>query len=208
MNYDEVKKALRDSYDKTAADRDRGGISEWKAAERANFLAWLQREQKQTLLEIGAGPGRDSLFFHEQGLSVTCTDLSPEMVKLCQAKGLNAHVMDFAQLDFAAHSFEALFALNCLLHVPKAELPALLQRLHTLLKAEGLFYIGVYGGMDFEGIWVEDSQRPQRFFSFYEDEQIQTVVGEWFEVVYFKRVVVEDDAAQRPHFQSMILRPR
>jgi 2-polyprenyl-3-methyl-5-hydroxy-6-metoxy-1,4-benzoquinol methylase len=47
---------------------------------------------------VGAGPGHDSRYFQEQGLRVLCTDLSPTMVELCKAKGLDARVADFLSL--------------------------------------------------------------------------------------------------------------
>ena len=67
------------------------------------------------------------------------------MVKLCLQKGLNAYVMDFLGLDFPASSFDAIYSLNCLLHVPTHDLPQVLQKLQGLLKPTGLFYLGVYG---------------------------------------------------------------
>jgi cyclopropane fatty-acyl-phospholipid synthase-like methyltransferase len=193
---------LREAYDKRAAWRDDQPYQEWKAIERANFLAHLQRENKQTLLEIGAGPGRDSLFFQQNGLTVTATDLSPEMVRLCQEKGLMAVVMGFDDLEFA-EQFDALYALNCLLHVPKKELPAILQRLHGLLQPGGLFYMGVYGGRDSEGIYEKDEHEPKRLFAMYTNEAIQTVIGRFFTPVYFNAVPVESDIHI---FQSMIWR--
>jgi ubiquinone/menaquinone biosynthesis C-methylase UbiE len=84
---------------------------------------------------------------------VTCIDLSNEMVNLCQEKGLNAHVMDFYDLQFPDQSFDAVFALNCLLHVPKANLESVLKEVHRVLRDGGLFFCGVYGGQDTEGIW-------------------------------------------------------
>jgi hypothetical protein len=54
-----------------------------------------------------------------------------------------------------------------------------------VLKPTGLFYMGVYGGREFEGIWQEDFYTPKRFFSFYLDHRIQEVVSEFFEILYF-----------------------
>ena len=193
---------LREAYDKRAMWRDGRPYQDWKERERANFLTHLQRENKQTLLEIGAGPGRDSLFFQQNGLDVVATDLSPEMVKLCQAKSVTAHVMDFANLDFA-EPFDAIFALNCLLHVPKKDLPAILQRLHGLLKPSGLFYMGMHGGQDFEGIYEDDGHEPKRYFSLYLPGQIQEVVGRFFQPVYFQVIPLTSDTDA---FQSMIWR--
>jgi SAM-dependent methyltransferase len=111
--------------------------------------------------------------------------------------------MDFLSLDFAAAPFDAVYALNCLLHVPKKDLPNVLETIQGLLKSDGLFYMGVYGKDDFEGIWEQDVYEPKRYFSFYTDEGIQQIVSQYFEVVYFKAVPLEDDAR---HFQSLILR--
>ena len=201
--YNDVIARLRESYNRNASERNQYSIEDWKVEERQHFLSLLQQEGKERLLEIGAGPGRDSQFFHNNELDVTCTDLSSEMVALCRAKGLNAYVMDFLSLDFPAESFEAVYALNCLLHVPKKDLGRVLETIKRLMKPDGLFYMGVYGKEDFEGVWELDEYVPKRFFSFYTDEVIQKVVSDYFEVVYFKAVPLEDDER---HFQSMILR--
>src|SRR5690349_2584581 len=112
--YDDIIANLRAAYDRAVEEREAKSVSPWKLEERQRFLDLLRQEQKTTLLEIGAGTGRDSLFFQEQGLRVTCTDLSPAMVEHCRQKGLNAQVMDFRHLDFPDESFDAVYALNCL----------------------------------------------------------------------------------------------
>ncbi len=122
----DLRSFLREAYNTKAQERDDTAIHEWKLEERGNFLSLLAQEKKKTLLEIGAGSGKDSAFFQKQGLNVFCTDLSPEMVKLCQEKGLDAKVMDFANLDSLNNSFDSIYALSCLLHLPKEELPSVL----------------------------------------------------------------------------------
>jgi SAM-dependent methyltransferase len=202
--YRQIIANLSQSYNSTAKERDSHLIESWKAEEREIFLSTLIRENKRTLLEIGAGPGRDGLYFQEQGLTVTCTDLSPEMVSLCHAKGLTAYVKDFLALDFPPHSFDAVFALNCLLHVPKADIRRVLQGISELLPPGGLFYMGVYGGNDYEGFLENDTYIPKRFFSFHTDQQIQELTGLYFTQIYFKAVPLGTD--REYHFQSMILR--
>ena len=115
--YDEVVPNLRRAYDAMVAEREGKTLYSWKVAERARFLAMVQAEGKKSLLEIGVGTGRDSLFFQTQGLRVTATDLSPAMVARCREKGIDAQVVDFATLDqhFRADHFEAIYAVNCLL---------------------------------------------------------------------------------------------
>jgi len=200
-----VRAGLREAYDRHAEERDGGGIQDWKIAERDRFLAALRETKAETLLEIGAGPGRDSLFFAERGLRVTAVDLSPEMVRLCRDKGLDAREMDMAELDFPDGSFDAVYALNCLLHIPKAELGAVLREIRRVLKPGGLFYMGVYGGIDSEGVWEQDVYEPKRFFAMYEDDAMREAVGSVFEVAHFG-VVKLAEGGRQPHFQSMFLR--
>jgi SAM-dependent methyltransferase len=202
--YQYVIANLRTAYDRKVEERIAKAPEAWKVTERGRFLDLLQAERKRTLLEIGAGPGRDSLFFQENNLDVTCTDLSPAMVEHCRSQGLNAHVMDFANLIFPPGSFDALYAQNCLLHVPKPDFPEILERLHSLLKPGGLFFLGQYGGVDKEGVWEDDHYQPKRFFARYLDDQIRTLVEQHFVVVSFRRILLEQESAG--HFQSLILR--
>jgi SAM-dependent methyltransferase len=124
--------------------------------------------------------------------------------------GLTAYARDFLHLDFPAASFDALFALNCLLHVPVADLPRVLQALHELLKPEGLFYLGQYGGVDRAGI--EDTSHVAefgpRFYAHHTDESIRRLVAKAFEIVSFKSIPLDHFADPAFHFQSLILRRR
>jgi len=209
----EIRERLKTAYNERAAERDAEEIPAWKAAERERFLAALRRAEAPArggaaavwLLEIGAGPGRDALFFREAGLDVTAVDLSPEMVRLCRAKGLRALEMDAAELRFPDGSFYAVYAMNSLLHIPKAELPGVLAEIRRVLRPGGLFYMGVYGGIDTEGVWENDPYTPKRFFAMYTDEALRRAAGGGFEVGYFG-VVEYAGAGAKPYFQSMLLR--
>ena len=140
-----VKQNLRNAYDQKVEERDRRTAPAWETEERNFFLDVLKQEHKESLLELGAATGTDGLFFQEAGLQVTCTDLSPEMVSRCREKGLTARVMDVAELDFPTNSFDAVYAMNCLVHVPKAEWQPALHAVKRVLKTDGLFYLSVYG---------------------------------------------------------------
>lgn len=201
LRYDDVVVSLRCSYDAGAEQRDGFEKEAWKLAERAAFLDRLRGAGCQRLLEIGAGTGQDSLFFAAQGLDVIATDLSPEMVARCRAKGLDARVVDFLRLEFPAGSFDAVYALNCLLHVPNADLPAVLAVIRGLLRPGGLCFVGVYGGAGDEGVWEDDGHTPRRFFSWRTDEQIQDFArAASFEVMDFHVVPLD-----RFRFQSLTL---
>ena len=199
--YEDVLGSLRDAYDGRAAWRDGLAKEPWKLAERHAFRDRLASGGR--LLEIGAGTGQDSAYFQGEGLLVVAVDLSPVMVEHCRAKGVEAHVKDFLHLDFPAGSFDAVFAMNCLLHVPNADLPAVLAAIRALLRPGGLFFIGVYGGNESaEGPINNDEHVPPRFFSWRTDEQLLGFATASFEVVDFH--VVEPVRDHR--FQSLTLR--
>jgi SAM-dependent methyltransferase len=200
IRYGDVVENLRRAYDGGAAERDQRDKEGWKLAERAAFRGRLRTEGAQRLLELGAGTGQDSLYFQEDGLAVVAVDLSAEMVTHCRAKGLDARQMDFLQLDLPPGSFDAVYALNCLLHVPNADLPAVLRAIRDMLRPGGLFFMGVYGGDGGEGVMEHDRHDPPRFFSWRTDEQIQEFARADFEIVDFHVVPGEFS------FQSLTLR--
>ena len=205
--YSQVIHELRRAYDRMVEERDKKEVAAWKIEERQQFLSLLQQEGQKKLLEIGAGTGIHGQFFQENGLEVICTDLSPEMVKRCQQKGLAAYVMDFLHLEFPDNSFDAIYAMNCLLHVPRGDLPKVMEALQGLLRPGGLFYWGQYGGIEREGTWPNDHYEPKRFYSLLTDEQAKEIAARSFQLVSFKRIRLEEENTNI-HFQSMILRRR
>jgi SAM-dependent methyltransferase len=116
--------------------------------------------------------------------------------------------MDLSDLDFPSDAFDAVYALNSLLHLPGRELPAALRGIQTVLKPGGLFYLGVYGGKDHEGVWAGDPYEPKRFFSFHTDERLGQMVTRSFDICSFRRTAVAAERARGLHFQSLILRKR
>jgi SAM-dependent methyltransferase len=198
--YDDVLADLRASYDRGAAERESMPKQQFKLAERAAFLDRLGVVEAKTLLEIGAGTGQDSVFFAGAGLTVVAVDLSPEMVARCRAKGIEAYERDFLRLGFEPGAFDAVYAMNCLVHVPNADLPAVLRAVRDVLAPGGLFYVGLWGGRPHEGTIEHDQHMPKRFFARRTDKEIFEYARECFEVVDFH--TVEDDDR---HFQALTL---
>ncbi|MFI0943191.1 class I SAM-dependent methyltransferase [Streptomyces sp. NPDC021020] len=198
--YDDVIGPLREAYDARAAWRDGRTKEPWKTEERQAFRARLAPGAR--LLEIGAGTGHDSACFAHEGLAVTAADLSPAMVERCRAKGVDARVMDALHLDVPPGSFDAVYTMNCLLHVPNHDLSAALSGIRDALRPGGLFFLGVYGGTESaEGPLDGDEYVPPRFFSWRTDGQLLGFATASFEVVDFH---TREVGTRR--FQSLTLR--
>jgi SAM-dependent methyltransferase len=204
-DYHRVVADLRQAYGPAAAAERDGRVKEaFKVGERQRFLDLLRERDAVRLLEVGAGTGQDSLFFQERGLRVLCTDLSPAMIEFCRAKGLDARVADFLGLGIPPASFDAVYAMNCLLHVPTPDLPRVLEAIGEVLVPGGLLYAGTWGGTDEEGPVREDRHPEPRFFAFRSDERMRQALAERFRVLSFTAI-----EADGHHFQSFVLeKPR
>jgi len=190
------------SYEKYAHERASHSPDAFKARERSEFLKFLKDEGRETLLEIGCGPGQDAQFFQDQGFQVLAVDNTPTMVKLTAEKGVPAQVLDCYNLDEIHNCFDAVYTMNCLLHIPKRDIDQILHLISRRLNESGLMYLGIWGDTNFEGIWEQDRYEPKRFFSFWKTEALLEVLQRLFRLEYYRRL--------EPHegriFNSFILR--
>ena len=81
----------------------------------ATIEAW----QLRRVLEVGGGEGElAERMQRELGAEVTFVDLSPRMVELARARGVDARVGDVQELPFADGTFDTVVAAWMLYHVP------------------------------------------------------------------------------------------
>ena len=168
------------------------------------FLKFLQAEERETLLEIGCGPGGDALFFQNQGFRVLAVDNTPTMVKLTAEKGVPTQVLDCYDLDHINERFDAVYTMNCLLHIPKRDMNQILLLISKRLNDNGLMYLGIWGDENFEGIWEKDRYEPKRFFSFWKTEALLEVLQRSFRLEYYRRLEPHEGRV----FNSLIARKR
>lgn len=94
------KENIKKYYNQEAELRNSISTREdWKVKVRENYYDLIKKENKQALLELGAGPGYDSQYFMNNGLEVTAVDLSSEMVSKCREKGIEAYELDYYNLS-------------------------------------------------------------------------------------------------------------
>jgi SAM-dependent methyltransferase len=102
----------------------------------APFLERLQPGAK--ILELGCGGGRDAEVMMGRGFVVDPTDGAAEIARKAEERtGRPVRVMRFDELD-AVEEYDAVWAHACLLHVPRAGLPAVLVRIFRALRPGGL----------------------------------------------------------------------
>lgn len=92
------------------------------------------------IVDAGCGSGRDSRYFSSLGYRVTAFDASTVLVELARAHtGLPVAVCRFEEF-FSPTPVDAIWACASLLHVPYAELAAVMAHLAEQLKTGGVFY--------------------------------------------------------------------
>ncbi|MDO4479344.1 MAG: class I SAM-dependent methyltransferase [Lachnospiraceae bacterium] len=124
-----------------------------------------------SILDFGCGSGRDAKFFLEQGFAVEAVDGSAECVKLArELTGLDVKQLLFQELD-AVESYDGIWACASILHLPKGELGAVLQKMAAALKDNGVIYTSFKYG-DFEG------ERNGRYFTDFTEEAFSQFIEE------------------------------
>lgn len=204
MDSNIVKFNLKKYYDQEAELRNLSEKEEWKKNQRIRFYNYIKSENKSSLLEIGAGTGNDSQFFMDCSLSVVAVDLSSEMVKLCKEKNIESYELDFYNISNLNKKFDCIWSMNSLLHVPKTDLPHVLNEINLVLSEKGLFYMGVYGGVDTESDFINEVTNTPRFFSYYSESKIKELLSNVFDIIEFEQI----DVGRNTDFQAIIMRKK
>jgi SAM-dependent methyltransferase len=123
------------------------------------------------ILDLGCGAGWAAAVMQDRGFDVHALDATPEMAALAQEKlKRKVRVASFESVD-DVEAFDGIWASGALLHVPKAEMPALLARLTRALKPGGLLLATFKAG---EG---EMRDKIGRFYAYYSLPELQRLFG-------------------------------
>ncbi|TLY53334.1 MAG: class I SAM-dependent methyltransferase [Gammaproteobacteria bacterium] len=104
------------------------------------------------ILDFGCGPGRDMAAFHSLGHEPIGLEGSPPLAAMAREhSGCEVWEQDFLALKLPAGYFDGIFANASLFHVPRQELPRVLNELHAALKPEGVLFSSNPRGNNEEG---------------------------------------------------------
>jgi ubiquinone/menaquinone biosynthesis C-methylase UbiE len=141
---------LRSSYDavaQTYADKYFDELSR-KPFDRDILDALAISAPHAAALDVGCGPGHVGRYLSERGLEVVGVDLSDAMIEI--ARRLNPtirfEVADMRSLPLGDSSVGAIAAFYSLIHIPLAEVPAVLDEFRRALLPSGRLLLAVHGG--------------------------------------------------------------
>ncbi len=194
---------LRRAYDGDASHRNSVEDLEWRAGVLEAWLSELPSAPR--LLELGPGTGQLASLAQRLGASVHAVELSAQNVAYCRQRGIAAEVGDFRELrriDWLGH-FDGVYAINALLHVPRAEHASVIAGARRCLRPGGSLLLVNWGGRDVEGIYADDECRPPRFFSHYDDDQFGALELDGFEVVRREVLSAQTSDGLRPQLLAL-----
>ncbi len=104
-------------------------------------------------LDLGCGAGVPSVQFLAQHFDVTDVDISARQLELARQHSPTAHFIkgDMTEVNFPAATFDAVVAFYSIIHVPREEQQALIDRIFGWLKPGGRF-LATWPFSEWEGV--------------------------------------------------------
>jgi SAM-dependent methyltransferase len=197
--YDPATLAFYESETPVYTASGSGGI----ARHIPDFLARLA--PASAILELGCGGGIDAAYMIAQGHHVAATDGCAAIAVQAEARlGQAVKVMRFDELDAEAE-YDAVVASATLLHVPRAELSAILRRVWTALKPGG-WHVATY-----KGGGVEGRDGFGRYFNYPNRDQLRAFYSSaapWDDVEIVEGIGGGYDGKQGPWLRFIGRRPK
>jgi len=183
----EFKRHTMEAYNALASELAEGydhHFETYAQSEAEHFLAKLSKVGR--ILDIGCGVGTASRYFAEQGYQQISADLSEEMIKECQRRGITNLVRaDLEALPFPNSCFDGIWAHTSLLHIPKHRLVDVIGALDKLLKPGGAFFIALREG---EAEGYEGQPGMERWFAYYQANEFDGYIPKAYSIESFSRI--------------------
>lgn len=111
------------------------------------FLEMLG-DRKKRILDVGCGTGKAGLFFAQLGYQVRCLDLSIGMLRETMSQksdghDLNGTLANMKNLPFSSSSFDGLWTMAAVVHLPRQDRKTALGEFYRVLKPGGILGLGV-----------------------------------------------------------------
>jgi 2-polyprenyl-3-methyl-5-hydroxy-6-metoxy-1,4-benzoquinol methylase len=129
-------------------------------------------------LEIGSGPGGLAVWLRGQGCVVTCIEPAERLAEEAKKKGLKVCPLTIQSFN-TVERYDCIVAISSLIHVPKRELPAQIEKIAGLLAPKGIFFVSFIEG-DNEGFEDPTGVGKERFFSKWTESELDQLLNAHF----------------------------
>jgi SAM-dependent methyltransferase len=152
--------ATADWYDRNAEAFRAGAAKGQTSALCTSFLEGLDPGAR--VLDAGCGTGRDAAFIAGLGFTVSGFDPSTAMLDATRqtVPGIELRQIGFEEFDDTAGSWDAIWAMASMLHVPRSRFAHCLAKLERSLTPQGRLFVCVKHG---SGEGFDDRGRPMSY---------------------------------------------
>lgn len=157
---------LQAYYEQEATQRTRKPLTGRRVEIRAEFIGMLAAEDRQRVLDLGAGPGGDGPAFVEEGFTYIGLDLAHGNGVLAAESGVTVIQGSLTAPPFRARTFDAGWSMSTLMHIPEDEVPAALRAMIGPLSSGAPLMVGMWGGERQDVITESRAGGAQRLFSY------------------------------------------
>ena len=141
--------------------------------------------ERNLVVDLGCGSGRDTKYFLEHGYRVDAIDGSAELCALAsEYTGIPVKCQLFQELD-ASEVYDGIWACSSLLHLSYGELDEVLYRIEKALKPQGILYMSFKYGV-FEG------ERNGRYFLDFTEEKLEQLLKKHISLQQLRNFLTED----------------
>ncbi|HLP79017.1 MAG TPA: class I SAM-dependent methyltransferase [Acidobacteriota bacterium] len=174
----EKTKTTYDTHSQFFIDKFANPLSLRSTTELDHFV---KRLRGKSVLDAGCGSGVFALEFQKRNLLVTAIDISEKFISYARSKGVDARYMDIEHITFPSESFDGVWAMSSLLHIPKKHIKAVLESFHRILRPHGVLHVTLKEGTGEK--MVTDTTGDERFFSFWTIEEFTKIAQLYFKTV-------------------------
>jgi SAM-dependent methyltransferase len=137
---------------------------------------------ERTVLDVGSGAGFDAKYLSDKGLNVTSIDLADKLLEVAReiAPNVSFIKMDMRQMTFNNGSFDGIWSSASLLHLPKSEVPNVLNNFYNILRSDGILCVSLKQG-EGEGFVTNKGEGnlegAHRYFSYYSKKEVEDLLS-------------------------------
>lgn len=142
----QIQAELARFYEEEAHLRRRGPAQGRRVEWLERFVALLVSEERRSVIDIGAGPGTDGAAFVAVGCTYVGLDLAQANGVLALERNLCVIVGSLFDLPVVDASFDAVWSMSTLMHVPDADVDRALESICRVARPGAPVMIGQWGG--------------------------------------------------------------
>ena len=96
-----------------------------------------------SVLDLGCGPGQESMRISKEGVRVTGIDYSAESIKIAKEKNstIDFRLMGYDEIDESLGLFDGIFSCSSIIHLNETDLKTLLKNISRNLRKDGIFLV-------------------------------------------------------------------